>query len=106
MCEMKYSIGEKVCFYDRGERYIGIITGFEYNCYKVDRKLLSLPVHEKQMRKIKPKKKAREFWIKKNNIVITQPSIIGNFTCYAEKEVLTEKPENAEDYIHVKEVLK
>ena len=102
----KFELNEKVCFYDRGERYIGIITGFEYDRYKVDCKLLSLPVHEKQIRKLKVKPKRREFWIKKNNIVVTQPSIIGNFTCYAEPEVLTEKPENAEDYIHVKEVLK
>lgn len=60
---MKYSIGEKVCFYDRGERYYGTVIGIEKDYYLIETRLLVLPVHEKQIRKIKVKPKRRDFWI-------------------------------------------
>lgn len=96
---MKYSIYERVCFYDKGERLIGNIKYcHKDNTYNIETKLCLFRVHEKQIRKLKPKKKAREWWLKFNTSNYT-------FTFNA-VQVVSVKPHNLDGWIHVKEVLK
>lgn len=61
---MKYKIGEKVAFYGYCRRNIGFISKIiNENVYLIENSIDKFAAHEKQIRKLKPKKKAREFWI-------------------------------------------
>lgn len=116
---MKYSINDRVAVYENGVRFIGNVTKIledKIEVWIVDTSGICkafVYVHEKQIRKIKPKKKAREFWIKlgRNDFKYNTENIKINGTYSTiinviAPEVLTEKPVDEKDYIHVKEVLK
>ena len=108
---MKYSIGERVCFYDKGERFVGNIKYcHKDNTYNIETRFCLFVVHEKQMRKLKPKKKAREFWISdKKSYGLLHNSIpfpVEHDDRNALRIVLAVKPSDPENYIHVKECKK
>lgn len=102
---MKYRLNERVCFYDKGERFVGNIKYcHKDNTYNIETRFCLFVVHEKQIRKLKPKKKPREWWLKFNtsNYTIT----FNNETFYSAVQVVSVKPHNLDGWIHVKEVLK
>lgn len=107
---MKYSINDRVAVYENGVRFIGNVTKIledKIEVWIVDTFGICkafVYVHEKQIRKLKPKKKAREWWFKFNtsNYTIT----FNNETFYSAVQVVSVKPHNLDGWIHVKEVLK
>ncbi len=66
---MKFNIGDRVAVYGGRERVVGIVSRFGTNesygliWVETDREGPDLIAHPNQLRKLKPKRKAREFWI-------------------------------------------
>jgi hypothetical protein len=64
----KFQVGERVVFYDHGQRIVGTVKLFKNSegCYYIlADNVTQTPydAHEKQIRRLKPKKPLRTFWI-------------------------------------------
>ena len=100
---MKYSINDRVAVYENGVRFIGNVTKIledKIEVWIVDTFGICkafVYVHEKQIRKLKPKKKAMRYWIKINNVINPHGDNVS---------IRLSKPLNTDGWVLVKEVLK
>lgn len=71
---MKFKTGDRVCAYDRGERFIGTIIRVQERIIhiKLESRKQELEVHPKQVRRLKKKENSRRkiyvsaTWLKEN----------------------------------------
>lgn len=59
----KFQVGERVAAYENGERYIALIHAIKGPAYYINFREAKFLVHEKQIRRLQPKKPLRTFWI-------------------------------------------
>lgn len=101
MKRKEIKVGDRVRVYDITGVYNTVVIDI---CGDICTTQNHAQYHLKQIRKLKPKKKAREWWLKFNtsNYTIT----FNNETFYSAVQVVSVKPHNLDGWIHVKAVLK